>query len=179
MGGYTGGGSGSGGGGGITAISEKTDDFTLDTKDTLYVLGVGTSANKAFTLPALSGELGNIYHVKNVSDYTLTLIGAQVATDAVEAGTTTTNVTATGHSAVVGNIFKMTSGDESGEERVVTAIVDADNFTISPALSGTPSATETFELREAIDADYDKTLTKNEMLSVYASDLTRDEWSIV
>jgi len=73
----------------------------------------------------------------------------------------------------------MTSGDESGEERIVTVINDADQFTIAPALTGAPSATETFELREAISGQYSKTLGANEYMRVYGADITRDEWIIV
>jgi len=168
-------------GGGITDVVEKTADYTIldSDNDTLFVLGPATAADKTFTLPTLGDNTDDTFHVKNRSDYILTLIGEQVATDAVEAGTTTTNITATSHSAVIGHVFNMTSGDEVGEYRIVTAIVDVDNFTVAPALTGTPTATETFELREAIDGQYSKTLGDGETLSVYSADITRAEWLVV
>lgn len=165
----------------IAGIAEKTADYTiLDTDDNkLIVLGRATSADKTFTLPTLADNLDDTVRVKNMSDYILTVEGESLGTDAVEAGTTTTNITATGHSAVVGCVFEMTSGDESGETRRVSAVVDANNFTLENALSGTPTATETFELFEAIDGEKQKLIGKYEQLNFYGADLTADEWVVV
>ena len=71
--------------------------------------------------------------------------GWEVATDAVEATTTDTILKATSHSAAVGDVVIMTNGDEDGEAREVTAI-DANTITLASALSGTPSAAETFTI---------------------------------
>lgn len=64
---------------------------------------------------------------------------------AVEAGTTDTIITDADHTAVVGDLFVMTSGGEINEFRVVIA-ADATTFTLNEALSGTPSAAETYSL---------------------------------
>lgn len=72
-------------------------------------------------------------------------MGTAVGSDAVEAGTTDTVITATGHSAAVGDEIVMTSGGEDGEAREVTAVT-ANTITLEAALSGTPSATETFNI---------------------------------
>jgi len=72
-------------------------------------------------------------------------VGFDVASDAVEAGTTDTIITATAHVAVVGDEIVMTSGGEDGEGREVTAIT-ANTITLEAALSGTPTATETFNI---------------------------------
>lgn len=72
-------------------------------------------------------------------------MGTAVGSDAAEAGTTTTVINATAHSAVAGDIIVMTSGGEDGEAREV-ASVTANAITLSSALSGAPSATETFNI---------------------------------
>jgi len=168
-----------GGGGYIDSDSVKTDNYTiLDTDtDKRFILGRATAADKTFTLPTLADNLNENFYVKNMSGYLLTVVGEQIGTDAVEAGTTTTNITATGHSAVVGCMFNMTSGDEAGEYRRVSAVVDADNFTLESALSGTPTATETFELREAIDGEYSKVYGYKEDDGFRGTDDTNDEWT--
>lgn len=167
------------GGGGIAAEEEKTDNYTiLDAEiNTLFVLGRATAADKQFDLPTLADNLGNEYICENASDYLLTVAGEKLVTgDAVEAGTTTTNITATAHGRSVGQVFVMTSGDESGERRRISAVVDVDNFTLENALSGTPTATETFDVYDAIDGDAWIYLGKGERKYFYAADLTNDEW---
>lgn len=66
-------------------------------------------------------------------------------TGAVEAGTTDTIITDADHAAVVNDLFMMTSGGEINEPRVVISTTTT-TFTLSAALSGTPSATETYGL---------------------------------
>lgn len=75
--------------------------------------------------------------------------GTTVGSDAVEAGTTDTIITATGHAAQVGDEIIMTSGDEDGEAREVTAVA-TNTITLEAALSGTPSATETFNIIRSV-----------------------------
>jgi len=96
--------------------------------------------------------------------------GWEVATDAVEAGTTDTIITATGHSAVAGDVVIMTSGGEDGEAREVTSVT-ANTITLESALSGTPSATETFtiirpeSLTKAKIVQFDSTLDQAVVLA--------------
>jgi hypothetical protein len=72
-------------------------------------------------------------------------VGYEVATDAAEAGTTTTVINATAHSAVAGDVIIMTNGGEDGEA-IEVASVTANTITLISALSGAPSATETFTI---------------------------------
>lgn len=71
--------------------------------------------------------------------------GWTVGADAAEASTTDTIINATGHSAQAGDIIVMTSGDEDGEAKEV-ASVTANTITLASALSGAPSAAETFNI---------------------------------
>jgi hypothetical protein len=64
-------------------------------------------------------------------------------TDAVESGTTDTILAATAHSILANDLVIMTSGGEINEPRLVSSVT-ADAITLNAALSGTPSATETF-----------------------------------
>lgn len=72
-------------------------------------------------------------------------MGTAVESDAVATGTTTTSIVATGTNAAVGDILIMTSGDEDGEAREVSAVATG-VITLGTALSGTPTAAETFNL---------------------------------
>lgn len=79
----------------------------------------------------------------------------RVGGDAVATGTTDTIITATGHSAAAKDWVIVTSGDELGEMREV-ASADANTITLASALSGTPSAAETFDIIRPVpvsDAD--------------------------
>lgn len=73
-------------------------------------------------------------------------------TDSAEAGASTTRVIATAHAAAVGDELIMTNGDEDGEAREVTAI-GTDYFDLEAALSGTPTAAETFNLIRPVQSD--------------------------
>lgn len=64
---------------------------------------------------------------------------------ACEATTTDTVIVDADNVAVVGDIFVMTTGGEINEFRVVTA-ASAASFTLNEALSGTPTAAETYSL---------------------------------
>jgi len=97
------------------------------------------------------------------------------STDAVEAGTTDTIITATAHAASEGDIFVMTSGGEINEFRIVVSTTD-DTFTLNEALSGTPSATETFCLTtptgtDAVEADASSSVLYAESHSAQAGDI--------
>lgn len=71
--------------------------------------------------------------------------GTAVGSDAAEAGTTSTVLNATAHAAQAGDWIVMTSGGEDGEAREV-ASVTTNAITLDSALSGAPSATETFNI---------------------------------
>lgn len=136
------------------------------------------------------GEVGEprIVASVNANDFTLNaaLSGAPTAgeefgywtptsTDAAEAGTTDTIITATAHAASVGDLFVMTSGGEVNEVRVVIA-ADTDTFTLNEALSGTPSAAETFALTtptgsDVIEADASSSVLYAEAHSVEVGDV--------
>jgi hypothetical protein len=75
------------------------------------------------------------------------------STGAVESGTTDTVIEDDDHDAVVGDLFVMTTGGEINELRVVIS-ADGDSFTLNEALSGTPTAAETYALitPQSIDA---------------------------
>lgn len=156
------------GGGGISSLISKTADYTVTTSENndMVYLARTTSADKTFTMYVLSGSASNTVYFKNVSDYLLTIVGYEVvASDAVEAGTTTTVINATAHGASAGEILTMTSGDELGESRRI-ASVTTDTITLDNALSGAPSATETFTVTEAIDGKYSLILGKYETLNL-------------
>jgi hypothetical protein len=156
------------GGGGITSLISKTDNYTVTTSENndMVYLARTTAADKTFTMYALTGSASNTVYFKNVSDYILTIIGYEVvASDAVEAGSTATVINATSHSATAGDILTMTSGDESGESRRISSVA-TNTITLENALSGAPSATETFKVTEAIDGKYTILLGKYETLNV-------------
>lgn len=97
------------------------------------------------------------------------------STDAVEAGTTDTIITVASHSASVGDIFVMTSGGEINEVRIVTA-ADTNTFTLNEALSGTPTAAETFALTtptgsDLVESDLSDTVLYAEDHSAIAGDV--------
>lgn len=93
------------------------------------------------------GSVGDNYHK----------VGWTVGSDAAEAGTTTTVINATGHAAAVGDIIIMTSGGEDGEARSVDSIT-ANTITLTTALSGAPSATETFDILRPVSSKHVKVL---------------------
>lgn len=76
----------------------------------------------------------------------------RVGSDAAATGTTASIITATGHSAAVGDWVMMTSGGEAKEMREVSAVA-ANTITLSSALSGTPSAAETFDIVRPVLVD--------------------------
>lgn len=69
-----------------------------------------------------------------------------VATDAVEAGSSTTQIVATGHSALRGDVIYFTSGALSGRSVSVHAIPDANTITLVESLPSAPVAAVTFEI---------------------------------
>ena len=71
--------------------------------------------------------------------------GWEVGTDAAEAGTTDTIINATAHSAVAGDVIVMTSGGEDGEATEVSSVT-ANTITLISAMTGAPSAAETFTI---------------------------------
>ena len=73
-------------------------------------------------------------------------IGATtIASDAAEAGTTTSTIAATGHAARVGDIIRFTSGTyDLVESRV--AEVDTNEITLGNVLSGAPGVGDTFDI---------------------------------
>lgn len=74
-----------------------------------------------------------------------------VASDAVSAGTSASVLVASGHSAVAGDWIVMLTGDEAQEAREVSSVT-TDSITLASALSGSPSATETFAIMSPVDA---------------------------
>lgn len=74
-----------------------------------------------------------------VSQIAYTLIGL----DAVEAGSTTSVIVATGHAAIVGDAIRFTSGTLNARIYFVQA-VDTNSFTLSQTALGTPSPGDTF-----------------------------------
>ncbi len=78
-----------------------------------------------------------------------------IGSDAVEASSTATQINATAHAALVGDLIRMTSGATSGQ-RVRVIKIDTNIIYIS-ALSAAPSAADTFEILRhtapLVDAD--------------------------
>lgn len=91
------------------------------------------------------------------------------STDAVESSTTDTAIVATAHAASVNDLFLMTSGGEINEPRIVISVEDADNFTLNEALSGTPTATETFALFTPTGTDKAEGIISDTNLHVQAT----------
>lgn len=166
--------------GGAPTISEKTADYTIvdgDADDTIFVYPYTISSDYTVTLPTLADNLGDRYSVQNGSTQVITLIGEQIATDAIDSATASV-LTCNGHSAVVGSVVKMTSGDESGEWRMVTAVT-TNTITLETPLSGVPSATETLEIREAVGRNYSINIGVGEIKQVIGANLTVDQWLII
>ena len=67
------------------------------------------------------------------------------ATDAAEAGSTTTNIVATAHVARLGDILRFTSGTASGYEARVTTVA-TNSITLGQILPSAPAAADTFEI---------------------------------
>ena len=70
---------------------------------------------------------------------------ATILNAVASAGTTDTIVADATNTAIIGDVFVMTSGDELDEFRIVIA-ASAAAFTLNEALSGAPSAAETYNL---------------------------------
>lgn len=74
----------------------------------------------------------------------------EIATDAAEAGSTTTNIVATSHSAQIGDIIRFTSGSLSGQEVTVVErsdqALDANNIPLGDTLDSAPSASDAFTI---------------------------------
>jgi len=165
----------------IADASEKTADAIISSSEfkRLTTLGPSTTADKTFTLSSMFNYSETCFFFKNRSAYILTLLGELKSTDATEAGTTATNITATAHGFNVGRVLKMTSGSLSGEIRVISAIVDSNNFTLSPALTAVPSVGDTFEVRDAIDGGYSLKLGPKESATLINANLSIAEWLVV
>lgn len=109
--------------------------------------------------------------------------GWEVGTDAAEASTTTTTIVATGHAAQAGDVIVMTSGGEDGEA-IEVASVTANNILLISALSGAPSATETFTILRPVKFNrakimqFDSSLDQKVLLSVSAEIPTFAEFSV-
>ena len=101
---------------------------------------------------------------------TFATTGPRVNGAAVESGTTDTIITDADHTAAVGDIFMMKTGGEIDQLRVVTAVT-ASTFTLNEALSGTPSAAETYSLwtQTGSDAVEDWTSTTTLGASAHAA----------
>lgn len=69
----------------------------------------------------------------------------QVATDAAEAGSTTTGIVATGHLAQVGDVINWTSGNLDNNEYRVSE-VDTNEITLCEEMSEAPAAADTFQI---------------------------------
>ena len=108
------------------------------------------------------GEIGEPRVVASIAATTITLDAALSGTPSagegfatatpsviggiVDASTTDTIILDTAHVAVVGDIFMMTTGGEIDEPRIVIAQTAGVSFTLNEALSGTPTAAETYNL---------------------------------
>lgn len=68
-----------------------------------------------------------------------------IASDLAEAGSTTTVIVATAHSAKVGDVVEFTSGSLSGQEVKVFA-VDTNSITLAEALAAAPGAGDGFDI---------------------------------
>lgn len=82
---------------------------------------------------------------QNALDVLAHIFHQVIATDAAEAGSTTTVIVATGHAALVGDAINWTSGAlEDNEYRVKAVATDA--ITVSETMSVAPSAADTFKI---------------------------------
>lgn len=106
--------------------------------------------SKQSTHDPVWGEM--MYHPAEAVANNWVKMGTNVGSDAVEVGTTATVLNVTGHAALAGDQIIMTSGGEDGEAREVASIT-ANTITLSTALSGAPSSTETFRIIRPIRQD--------------------------
>jgi hypothetical protein len=58
---------------GYTAISTKTDSYTLTLNDNFIIIGSTTATGKTFTLPTASGCAGKEFTIKNLSAYSVSI----------------------------------------------------------------------------------------------------------
>ncbi len=58
---------------GYTAISTKTDSYTLTLNDNFIIIGSTTATGKTFTLPTASGCEGKEFTIKNLSAYSVSI----------------------------------------------------------------------------------------------------------
>lgn len=135
------------------AVESGTTDTIITDADHAAVVG------DLFVMTS-GGEINELRYVTATTATTFTLnealsgtpsatetyaLVASTGTDAIEAGASTTRLIATAHAAQVGDEIVMSSGDEDGEAREVSA-VGTDYIDLEAALSGAPSAAETFTI---------------------------------
>jgi hypothetical protein len=79
---------------GYTAISTKTDSYTLTLNDNFIIIGSTTATGKTFTLPTASGCAGKEFTIKNLSAYSVSIAttGSQYI---IQDNSTTTTTSAT------------------------------------------------------------------------------------
>lgn len=167
-----------------SAVTASASDTGLDEgKTDVDVSRGGAGAENEITI-ALSESFGRApsvvatplspvnVRIKSVSSSSVVLeVGHiyRVGSDAVEAGTSASVLVATAHAAVAGDWVVMTSGDEDQEMREVSSVA-TDSITLASALSGSPSATETFDILRPVpvkDADINVLILGSDSASVY------------
>lgn len=122
---------------------------------TVSIPSIGTNGAAA---PASSDQIGGQDGAGNLRPYDVETVqgnkslptlarvfGSLVATDAVEAASTTTVINATAHVALVGDVIRLTSGADALVERVVFSKT-ANTITLSRALPSAPAAADTFSI---------------------------------
>jgi len=87
----------------------------------------------------------NINPYKYVLDTSAYIGASLVASDACDAGTTASVITAASHSAKVGDIIRITSGTYDDVEVRVKAVA-ANTITLESTLAGAPAALDTFDI---------------------------------
>ena len=148
---------------GFVGLDSVADDACESTTTDTIIKATGHVAvpDDLFWMTS-GGEIGEPRTVASVAATTITLdealsgtptaaetfstATATVIAATVDSGTTDTVITDAAHVAVVGDLFMMTSGGEISELRVVTAVTAGASFTLNEALSGTPTAAETYNL---------------------------------
>lgn len=83
---------------------------------------------------------------QNALDVLAHIFHQVIATDAAEAGSTTTVIKATAHVAQVGDGINFTGGNLAKNEYRVKAIIDVDNIQVSEAMSEAPANGDTFKI---------------------------------
>lgn len=134
-------------------------DMTLTSAyfDYTIMLNRSAPANKTMTLPMGTGGNNELYKFKNISNYTMTIQGATVGTDAVEAGSTSTVLNLTSHVFQAGQVLLLTSGTYSGEYSVIISTT-VNSVTVENAFSGAPSASDTLTVYQGIDGSPTKNI---------------------